>query len=150
LGVEQVRRFLKRNPRVALDTNVFVYQLESHPRYKPLTKVVFDELDSGGISAVTSTIAMTELLVPAYRGQDDQRVDAFYGLLSTYPNIEWLAPDLETADLAAELRASHNLQTPDALHAAAAIQGKATGFITNDPVFERVKKLEVLVLDRIL
>jgi predicted nucleic acid-binding protein len=150
LGIGEVQRFLRRNPRVALDTNIFVYQLESHPRYKPLTKVVFDELDDGGISAVASTITMTELLVPAYRQQDDQRVDQFYGWLSTYPNLEWLAPDLEIADLAAELRASHNLKTPDALHAATAIQGKASGFVTNDPVFGRVKQFESLVLDRIV
>jgi predicted nucleic acid-binding protein len=139
---------LKRNPRIALDTNVFVYQLESHPWYKPLTKVVFDEIAGGGISAVTSTITMTELLVPAYRNQDDQRVDEFYGILATYPNLEWLAPDLEIADLAAELRALYNLRTPDALHAATAIQAKATGFITNDPVFERVKRFETVVLGR--
>lgn len=148
MGLEEVRSFLKRNTRIALDTNVFVYQLESHPRYKPLTKAVFEELDGGRISAVTSTITLTELLVPAYRDQDDQRIDRFYGLLSTYPNLEWLAPDLEIADLAAELRALHNLQTPDALHAATAIQGKATGFVTNDPVFERVKRFEPLILDR--
>ena len=94
MGLEEVRSFLKRNTRIALDTNVFVYQLESHPRYKPLTKAVFEELDGGRISAVTSTITLTELLVPAYRDQDDQRIDRFYGLLSTYPNLEWLAPNL--------------------------------------------------------
>ena len=150
MGIAEVRLFLKRNPRVALDANVFVYQLEAHPRYKLITKAVFDELDSGRISAVTSTITMTELLVPAYREQDDQRVDAFYGLLSTYPNIEWLALDLEIADMAAELRASYKLQTPDALQAATAIQGKASGFVTNDPVFGRVKQFETLILDRVI
>jgi len=42
---------------------------------------------------VTSTITMTELLVPSYRDKDEHRVDEFYGLLSTYPNLRWIPPD---------------------------------------------------------
>jgi len=93
---------------------------------------------------------MTELLVPSYRDRDEQRVDAFYGLLSTYPNLQWIAPDLETADLAAKLRAVHRLRTPDALQAATAIRAQATGFVTNDPVFTRIEELDTAVLDRML
>jgi len=93
---------------------------------------------------------MTELLVQPYRESDDQRVDEFYGLLSTYPNLDWIAPNLEIADVAARLRALHRLQTPDALQAATAEHAGATGFITNDAVFERVKTFETLVLERLL
>ena len=93
---------------------------------------------------------MTELLVQPYRDGDEQRVDRFYGLLATYPNLEWVAPDLEVADIAARIRAAHRLRTPDALQAATAIRSQATGMITNDSVFERLKEFETLVLDRIL
>jgi len=93
---------------------------------------------------------MTELLVQPYRDSDEQRVDEFYGLLSTYPNLDWLAPNLEIADLAALIRAIHRLRTPDALQAATAVQAEATGLITNDPVFERVKDFETLILERLL
>jgi predicted nucleic acid-binding protein len=93
---------------------------------------------------------MTELLVQPYRDSDEQRVDEFYGLLSTYPNLDWLAPNLEIADLAARIRAIHRLRTPDALQAATAVQAEATGLITNDPVFERVKDFETLILERLL
>jgi len=47
---------------------------------------------------VTSTITMTELLVQSYREEDTEKVNQFYALLSTYPNLEWVAPDLEVAD----------------------------------------------------
>jgi hypothetical protein len=40
-------------------------------------------------------------------------VNLFYGLLSTYPNLEWIALSLEIADVAARLRAMHGLRTPD-------------------------------------
>jgi predicted nucleic acid-binding protein len=92
---------------------------------------------------------MTELLVQPYRQADDEQVDEFYGLLSTYPNLGWIAPDLPIADAAARIRAAHRLRTPDALQAATAIQSSATAMITNDPAFERVKEFETLVLERL-
>jgi predicted nucleic acid-binding protein len=70
-------------------------------------------------------------------------------LLSTFPNLRWVAPNLEIADLAARLRAFHRLRTPDAFHAATALHTQATGLITNDPVFDRVESFETLVLDRL-
>jgi predicted nucleic acid-binding protein len=103
-----------------------------------------------GHRAVTSTITMTELLVQPYRAGDEQRVDEFYGLLATYPNLDWIAPDLEIADMAARIRAMHGLRTPDALQAAIAVRSHVTGFVTNDPVFERIDSFETLVLDRVL
>jgi len=93
---------------------------------------------------------MTELLVQPYREFDEQRVDEFFALPSTFPNLEWVAPSLEIADLAARLRALHRLRTPDALQAATAARAGATGLITNDAAFERVEAFETLVLDRLL
>jgi predicted nucleic acid-binding protein len=61
-----------------------------------------------------------------------------------------MPPDLETADLAARMRATHRLRTPDALQAAAALRAEATGFITNDPVFARIGDFETAILDRLL
>ncbi len=85
-----------------------------------------------------------------YRDSSEQRINEFYGLLSTYPNLRWVAPDLEAADLAARIRAAHRLRTPDALQAACAVQAQATGLITNDAVFARVEAFETLVLDQVL
>ena len=150
MGVEALRLFLRRHRRIALDTSIFIYQLEANPKYLALTDAVFSWVERSGHEAVTSTITMTELLVPSYREGDEQRVDEFYGLLSTYPNLRWIAPDLETADLAARLRAVYRLRTPDALQAATAVRERATGFVTNDPVFARIGEFEAVVLDRLL
>ena len=150
MGIEALRSFLRRNRRIALDSNIFIYQIEASPRYLPLTDVVFSELELGHLSGVTSTITMTELLVPVYRNKDERQVDDFYALFSRYPNLEWIPPTLGIADTAAELRALHNLRTPDALQAATAVHAKATGFVTNDLAFARVERFEALVLDRVL
>jgi predicted nucleic acid-binding protein len=150
LGLTGLRSFLRRHRSIAIDTNVFIYALEANPRYAPFADHVFSWLEQAGHTGVTSTITMTELLVQPYRAGDEQRVNEFYALLSTYPNLEWIAPDLEIADAAAHIRAMYGLRTPDSLQAATALRSHVTGLVTNDPVFERVDLFETLVLDRVL
>lgn len=158
MGLNRLSAFLHRHRLIALDTSIFIYQLETNDRYLPLTDRIFAGLETEcafnsctrDVKAVTSTITMTELLVQPYRADDGHRVNAYYGLLSTFPNLEWIAPGLEIADMAARIRAIHRLRTPDALLAATAAHARATGLITNDDVFERVEAFDTLVLDRLL
>jgi predicted nucleic acid-binding protein len=150
LGLSRLRGFLRRHGRIALDTSVFIYQLEANTRYLPLTDLIFSWLERPAAKAVTFNIVMTELLVAPYRDSDEQRVDEFYALLSTFPGLDWIAPNLEIADVAARLRAVHRLRTPDALQAATAAYAAAAALITNDAVFERVESFETLVLERLL
>lgn len=89
---------------------------------------------------------MAELLVHPFKQGPAEPGDMF-GLLSTYPNLEWIAPDLETAAHAAKIRAQHRLRTPDAIQAATALSAKATALLTNDRIFKRITDLDVLVLD---
>jgi predicted nucleic acid-binding protein len=89
-------------------------------------------------------------LVPACRSGGSQLVSGFYALLTTYPNLDWIAPSLEIADIAARIRAAYRLRTPDALQAATALHSGAAGLITNNPAFERVAGVETLVLERLL
>jgi predicted nucleic acid-binding protein len=143
-----LKRFLSRHRRIAIDTCVFIYQLEGHLKYSSTAEIVFEWLEQQGHSAVTSTVTMLELLVQPYRQADLKRVDQIYALLTTFPNLEWIASSLEVSDLAARLRADHDLRTPDAVQAATALDARATAIVTNDPAFERVSSIEVAVLDR--
>ena len=68
---------------------------------------------------------MTELLVQPYRAGNETLVNQYYGLLSLFPNLEWVAPDLATA-----------------------IGREATGLLTNDPDLARVPEIEVGVRDQ--
>jgi predicted nucleic acid-binding protein len=138
---------VRKHRRIAIDTCAFIYQWEAHPRYSPLTHLMFSSLEEGEFVAVTSTITMTELLVHPYRDQDLQRVNELASLLSTYPNLQWIPATLAIAVLAADIRANYRLATPDALQAATALHANATGLVTNDPIFKRVADLDVLLLD---
>jgi predicted nucleic acid-binding protein len=150
LALEEFQRFLQRHRRLALDTNIFIYWLEDRRRYREIADLVFSRIEQPNCEAITCVITLTELLVPAYREDDGQRISSLYGVLATYSNLHWVPLDLQTADSAAQLRAAHRLQTPDAIQAATALRSGATGFVTNDPVFTRVKGFETAVLDRYL
>ena len=159
--MSELRKFLGRHKRVAIDTNVFVYLLQDSERYGRLAESVFAWIKLPGNSAAASTIVMTELLVPLYkdggslkdqpyRPSGQERAQEFLILLAHYPNLDWIAADFGIADLAAQYRASYGLKTPDALHAATAVSAGATGFITNDGAFDRVQEFETLQLEKLL
>ncbi len=112
-GVE--RGFLRRHRRIALDTSVFLYHLEASSKHLARANTIFSWLEQPGSAAITSTITMTELLVLPYRQGDERLANDLYALLSTYPNLNWIAPNLDIADLAARIRARYRLRTPDAL-----------------------------------
>lgn len=150
MGVDRLRASLRSHSLVALDTSIFIYQLDLNKRYFEFSDAVFAWLAQRGKSAVCSTLSWTELLVPAYQQGDERRIEAYYALLSTFPSLTWVPADFQIADTAAQLRATCRLKTPDAIHAATAIHSSATAFLTNDSVFKRVKNLNSLVLDDFL
>jgi predicted nucleic acid-binding protein len=124
--------------------------MERNPRYFDVADAVFAWMERPGFLAVTSTVALTEILVQPYRNANLPQAEDFYSLLTTIPNLEWVAPSLHIANSAASLRASYRLQPPDALLAATAIFCNASAFITNDPIFTRIPDFETLVLDQLL
>jgi len=54
---------------------------------------------------------------------------------------------LGISDLAAKLRAEHNMKTPDAIHGASVLFTGATGLVCNDRIFRRLDGMECLILD---
>ncbi len=117
--------------------------------YVDLAGEIFAWLERPPHKAVTSTLTMTELLVQPWREGNEELVNQYYGLLSLFPNLDWIAPDLDIADNAARIRAEYRLRTPDAIQIATAIRRGATAFLTNDSDLARIPQLEIGVLDRL-
>lgn len=150
MAVERLQSLLRHHHRIGLDSSIFIYQLDGNPRYLALTYPVFLWLEAARHSAVTSTITWAELLVPAYRHSEHDRIDRYVSLFAAYPQIEWIAPDMAIADMAAQIRARHALHTPDALQAATAIHSGATLFLTSDRAFRKIPELKSILLDDLL
>lgn len=133
--------------RISLDTNVFIYFLQNHPRYGSWCGSLFSLIERGHNPAVTSTVTLLELLVQPYRAHQEELAQKVFALTSTYPKLEWVPLTINLADRAAELRARYRLSTPDAIQLATAIGFKATRFYGNDRGLRRVKEIECIIVD---
>jgi len=148
--MKRLQDFLKNHPVIALDTSLFIYHIEDHPRYAPLTEIIFSALEKGAINGVTSYLTLMEILVKPKADGLLQAARDYEYYLTTFPNITFYEMGLDVAKKASDLRATERMKTPDAIQLATALLFGATAFLTNDKIFERVRGIDVLILDKFL
>jgi len=147
MGQQDFIALLGKHRLVALDTCCFIYHFEANRRYLPLTRLLFRRIEEGAISAVTSSITLTELLTGPKRLGNDALAQEYEELLAIFPNLEIVPVDWKIAARAADFRAEFALRTPDALQLATAVCKGATLFVSNDQRFKRVKGIGIALLD---
>ena len=146
--MEQFRRRLAAHPIIGLDTSIFIYHLEDHPRYQPLTQELLAGVQAGQRMAVTSVITVMELTVHPWQLERSAVARAYEALLVHFPNLMLADVTRAVARRAAQLRARYNVRPADALQAAAALLNGATAFVTNDRKLARLApELNVLILE---
>ncbi len=145
-----LRGFLRRHRLVGADSMVFIYHLENHPRYSPLTEMIFGQWEIGKTRGITSVISLGEILVRPLRDGSRRIAEEYRRLLLSFPHLSVVDVDRHVAVRAADLRAGYGLRTPDAMQIAAALRHGATGFISNDETVKRVRDMEVLLLDEVI
>jgi uncharacterized protein len=128
--------------RLYLDTAPIVYHVE---RTMPFVGAVDARLAATGVVLVSSELARLECLVLPLRNGDAARV-ADFDMFFNARLDELVGFTSAVFRRAAEIRASGNFRTPDALHLAAAIEGGCTGFLTNDADLTRFAGLAVEVV----
>lgn len=96
---------------------------------------------------VTSELTWLETLVRPLKEQNAALEMLFRDFLLA-EEITLLPATLSVWEAAARLRAL-GLKTPDALHAATAMEAQGDLFLTNDPAFRRVPALQVVLLSEL-
>ncbi len=129
---------LPREGLYSLDTVTLIYFLERHPNFYQKAKGLFQRIESGNLSAIFSSLVFAELLVPAFCSGEKQRAEKLVHILTNFPNLKVVPLSTGMATTAARLRAGHGLRTPDAIHAATALESGANGLITNDKEFLKI------------
>lgn len=133
---------------VALDTSIFIYYIEEHPRYLPLIEPVFQRVGQGRLEVVTSALTLLEVLVVPYRAGNLALAERYEALLTRSRGLRLIELGREQLRLAAHLRAVHSsLRTPDALQVAAALSARAKVLVTNDRQLPTLASLRVARLD---
>jgi predicted nucleic acid-binding protein len=146
--MERLGERLNQHALIGLDTSIFIYHLETHPRYRSLTQELFTAVEAGRLQAVTSTITVMELTVRPWQLGRPAVAREYEALLVHFPNLALADVTRDVARRAAQLRAHHRLRPADALQVATALDHGATAFVTNDRALSRLTELlEVIVLD---
>lgn len=132
---------------VGLDTAPLIYFIEQNEAYLELVRAFFQAMSRGEFQVITSTLTLAEVLVHPLRSGDVGLAEQYRDIILDQENLITVPISVEIAEVAAQLRATQNLRTPDAIQIATAIQGGAAYFLTNDARLATVPDLEVLVLD---
>jgi predicted nucleic acid-binding protein len=131
-----------------IDSSIFIYHLEAHPRYSLLTKAALSSMEAGEWRGVTSMIALMEVTVHPWRLEREDVARQYEFLLVHFPNLIIVPIDRDAARVAAQLRARFGLRPPDAFQVAASLVYGAKAFLTNDRRLSSIQKmLEIIVLE---
>jgi len=131
-----------------LDTAPIIYHVEGNLAYQPLTDQIFQTIQAGTISAVTSSITLSECLVHPYRRGDMALAQKFRNVITAGVNTRYVGVDA-VAERSAEIRAHYNLKLADSFQVAAAIAAGCDAFLTNDTALKRVNWITILALDEL-
>jgi len=135
-----------RGKTVALDTAPLIFFIERRQPYVDLLRPFFQAVDRGELRIVTSTVTLIEVLVHPLRHGDESLTHQYNDILLSSPHIFTVPVTPATAQTAAELRALHNLKTPDAIPLATAINYHADAFLTNDRDYGSITSPQILKL----
>ena len=122
---------------VYVDAAPFIYFMEKNPAYERPLDAFFLSMSRGEIQVITSAMTLAEVLVKPYRQKLWSLAQKYELIFEGTPELTLMPVDSEVGRLAAELRASYALLTPDAIHMATAVVHGAEFFLTNDSDFQK-------------
>lgn len=136
--------------RIYLDTNIWIYALEGFPAFVQDLTMLFQAIDQGTLTAVTSELSLAEVLVKPIQNQNTNQQVIYKQAISSTQDLSVVPVGREVLITAAQLRATTSIKLPDAVHAATAIASQCSTFLTNDQRFQAVPGLQVVLLSQVI
>ncbi|MHC5745762.1 MAG: type II toxin-antitoxin system VapC family toxin [Nostoc sp.] len=134
---------------IYIDTSVAIYTIEGNPDYYSILRQLWSKFYTGDIQIISSELILMEVLVVPLRNGNNSLVADYEELLLS-SQVQLIPISQLLLRQAANLRATNNLKTPDAIHAATALSVNSNQFITNDKGFRNVPGLPVVILSEVL
>lgn len=135
--------------KVYLDTKIWIYSLEGYLAFIQDLTQLFQSIEQGNLSAVTSELSLAEALVKPYQNQDLVKQALYKQFICNSQQLSVIPVSRDVLIEAARLRASLSIKLPDAIHAATALLTRCSTFLTNDQRFQVVPGLSVVLLSQI-
>ncbi|WP_203219534.1 type II toxin-antitoxin system VapC family toxin [Nostoc edaphicum] len=107
--------------RIYLDTNIWIYAVERYPAFIQDLTELFQSIDQGNLSIVTSELSLAEVLVKPFQNQNLAQQTTYKQLINNSQNLTVIPVSRQILIEAAQLRASINIKLPDAIHATTAL-----------------------------
>lgn len=132
---------------VYLDTNALIYSVERVAPYWTLLRPFWQAAQSGAFIILSSEITLLETLVKPLRERNSRLEQRYRRLLTATREVRLMPISRPVLEQAAQLRAALAIKTPDAIHAATALQENSALFVSNDANFRRAPGLTLAILD---
>lgn len=149
MEVERISKLVERLKNVKsifLDTAPVIYYVEKNNEYWRLVEFLFNRIDDGLLTAVTSPITLAECLVHPYHLGLTRLQKDFFELIVNGGNTLFTPIDQTISQKAAQLRAGHHLTLSDAFQISSALATGCDAFLTNDIGIKGISDLNVIVL----
>lgn len=132
--------------RVYLDANIIIYAVEGFAPFLDQIRALLAAVNSGEVIAVTSELALAEVLVKPLKDQQPVLQQAYQTFLTPTPEFEVVPINLTVLVEAARLRATSKLKLPDAIHLATALHHQCDSFLTNDDLFKTLSLPQIKMM----
>lgn len=138
-----------RGKTVGLDTAPLIYFIEENPAYIEIVRFFFEAMERDDFMVVTSTVTLLEVLVHPLRINNRELATEYRDILLN-SRLMTLEVSNAIAEQAAQLRATHNIRTPDAIQISAALNAGATHFFTNDIRLPEIPSIQIVSIDALV
>ena len=138
-----LRKKLSKFRSISLDTNIFVYYLDSNSSFYSHAEELFEQIAVRNLSIFTSVITLSELL--SFKASRSQIYKLEQELL-LIPNLTMIDVNREVAREAASIRRGYGFRLPDSIQLATALIGRTQAFITNDQRLKNFQELPIILL----
>ncbi|MFH1476243.1 MAG: PIN domain-containing protein [Verrucomicrobiota bacterium] len=135
---------------IVLDTMIFIYLFEDDQKYGHCCEWLLQQAADGAFTGVITPVTAAELLVKPLLLKRHALADHYRDALRSLPNIRLVGFSPEAGFMAGALKAKYNLPLPDMIQVATAMERNSTALISNDKALQRVKEVNVILLDSLI
>lgn len=118
--------------RLYLDTNIFIYAMESENDEGRRARTCLDQIEQREIEGVTSELTLAEVLRGGAAPLDPGLAAAYAELLSPGSELEVVAVGRDVLIDSARIGTCRKIGLADAIHVATALRQACDGFLTED------------------
>lgn len=135
---------------IYLDTNTWIYALEGYSAFRSELTLLFEQMQAGTLTGITSELTLAELLVKPCRDRDLAQQSRYKKAIANRKNF-FIMPVLRDLLIdAADVRAKTQLKLPDAIHVATALRTNCTTLLTNDRQIKKLTDISVVLLSEVI